>query len=106
MNTEVERFHNAVRGSSALREGLHGVDGPEAFVSYARQNGYNFSAADLQGWNQKRLEGNLSTADLDNVVGGRDATGSTGAGSNSPSDSKGKITMDAIYEAAWRTFWY
>ncbi|WP_159996482.1 Nif11-like leader peptide family natural product precursor [Roseomonas sp. 18066] len=105
MNTEIDRFHADTRSSAALRDGLRAVSGPAGFVAFANAQGYRFDEAALAGWNRARTEGDLSGGDLEGIVGGRVGAGPGRGASTTGGGGKGTV-MDAIYEAAWRTFWY
>jgi predicted ribosomally synthesized peptide with nif11-like leader len=77
MISEIERLQSAIDGSAELRQGIESTGNPDELVKYAGGKGYNFSVAELEQWGSKnpKVTGELSSADLDGVVGGTNVIG-------------------------------
>jgi predicted ribosomally synthesized peptide with nif11-like leader len=81
MITEVDRFHNAVRGSKELRQEVQTVSDLDGIVGLAQSKGYDFSSSELMTWGKNKLggdssdsvgDGDLSEAKLKSLAGGKD----------------------------------
>ena len=71
MNSEIERFAQAVGSNSALRDELTALDTSDtaAVVAFANSKGYNFTAQDVPSA-AAISGGELSESQLGSVVGG------------------------------------
>lgn len=71
MNSEIERFAQAVGSNSALRDELTALDTSDtaSVVAFANSKGYNFTAQDVPSA-AAISGGELSESQLDSVVGG------------------------------------
>ncbi|MEQ1857981.1 MAG: Nif11-like leader peptide family RiPP precursor [Longimicrobiales bacterium] len=69
MTTELNRFRAAARERPELLDGLKALTDAEDVASYARQQGFDFSAQELESWAEEQ-RGDLSEAELSGVAGG------------------------------------
>ena len=70
MSTEITRFNNDVKASTAMQEEIKAL-GVYEVIAYAKAKGYQFSEEDVtKAVNDAKTDQNLSDESLDNVAGG------------------------------------